>query len=128
MFSPMGSFMTELYPTVVRGVGQGLLLQRRPRHRRAVPACWWASAATRLWLGMAIAVFSLIAYGIMIIAAAASAGDEGPFIAQPGAAGRGVGDDYTAHLIFPCAVSSAYSAMRWRLVASGCSAAGCCLP
>ena len=23
MFSPMGSFMTELYPTAVRGVGQG---------------------------------------------------------------------------------------------------------
>ncbi len=37
MFSPMGTFMTELYPDRGPRRGPGLLLQCRPRHRRIVP-------------------------------------------------------------------------------------------
>ena len=36
-FSGFGSYLAELYPTRARGDRRGLLLQRRPRHRRAVP-------------------------------------------------------------------------------------------
>ena len=35
-FSGVGAFLTELYPTRLRGLGPGLLLQFRPRHRRVV--------------------------------------------------------------------------------------------
>jgi MFS family permease len=67
MFSPMGSFMTELYPTAVRGVGQGFCYNAG----RGVGALFPAAVgflAGRYGLGTAIAVFSLGAYGIMIIA------------------------------------------------------------
>ena len=37
MFSPMGPFMTELFPTAVRGVGQGFCYNVGPRHRRGFP-------------------------------------------------------------------------------------------
>ena len=36
MFSPMGPFMTELFPTAVRGVGQGFCYNVGPRYRRGV--------------------------------------------------------------------------------------------
>ncbi len=36
-FSGFGSYLSELFPTRARGHGQRLLLQRRPRVRRAVP-------------------------------------------------------------------------------------------
>ena len=36
-FSGFGSYLSELFPTRARGTGGGLLLQRRPRLRRAVP-------------------------------------------------------------------------------------------
>jgi MFS family permease len=57
MFSPMGSFMTELYPTAVRGVGQGFCYNAG----RGIGALFPA-------LTVAIAVFSLAAYGVMIVA------------------------------------------------------------
>ena len=67
MFSPMGSFMTELYPTAVRGVGQGFCYKAG----RGIGALFPAAVgflAGRLGLGAAIAVFSLGAYGLMIVA------------------------------------------------------------
>ena len=36
-FSGFGSYLAELFPTQARATGEGLLLQRRPRLRRAVP-------------------------------------------------------------------------------------------
>src|SRR3954452_11784682 len=67
MFSPMGSFMTELYPTAVRGVGQGFCYNAGRGIGALFPALV-GYLATRLGLGPAIAIFSLAAYGIMIVA------------------------------------------------------------
>lgn len=67
MFSPMGSFMTELYPTAVRGVAQGFCYNAGRGIGALFPALVGFLAA-RLGLGMAIAVFSIVAYGLMIIA------------------------------------------------------------
>jgi len=67
MFSPMGSFMTELYPTSVRGVGQGFCYNAG----RGIGALFPAAVgflAGQFGLGLAIAVFSLGAYGVMIVA------------------------------------------------------------
>ena len=67
MFSPMGPFMTELYPTAVRGVGQGFCYNAG----RGIGALFPAAVgflSERLGLGLAIALFSLGAYGLMIVA------------------------------------------------------------
>ena len=67
MFSPMGPFMTELYPTAVRGVGQGFCYNAG----RGIGALFPAAVgflAGQFGLGLAIAVFSLGAYGVMIVA------------------------------------------------------------
>lgn len=67
MFSPMGTFMTELYPTAVRGVGQGFCYNAGRGIGALFPALV-GFLSGRLGLGMAIAIFSLGAYGVMIIA------------------------------------------------------------
>ncbi len=67
MFSPMGSFMTELYPTAVRGTGQGFCYNAGRGIGALFPALVGFLSA-RVGLGPAIAVFSLVAYGIMIAA------------------------------------------------------------
>ncbi len=67
MFSPMGSFMTELYPTAVRGTGQGFCYNAG----RGIGALFPAMVgflAVRLGLTLAIALFSIAAYGVMIVA------------------------------------------------------------
>jgi MFS family permease len=67
MFSPMGTFMTELYPTAVRGVGQGFCYNAG----RGIGALFPAAVgylAGAFGLGLAIAVFSIGAYGVMIVA------------------------------------------------------------
>jgi len=67
MFSPMGSYMTELYPTAVRGTGQGFCYNAGRGLGALFPA-FVGFLAARLGLGMAIAIFSLAAYGVMIVA------------------------------------------------------------
>ncbi len=67
MFSPMGAFMTELYPTEVRGVGQGFCYNAG----RAIGALFPALVgflSDRLSLGVAIALFAFAAYGVQIAA------------------------------------------------------------
>jgi MFS family permease len=67
MFSPMGTFMTELYPTAVRGVGQGFCYNAGRGIGALFPA-FVGFLSGRLGLGLAIAIFSLGAYGVMIVA------------------------------------------------------------
>lgn len=67
MFSPMGTFMTELYPTAVRGVGQGFCYNAGRGIGALFPALV-GFLSGRLGLGTAIAIFSLGAYGVMIVA------------------------------------------------------------
>jgi MFS family permease len=68
IFSGMGAFLTELFPTRIRGSGQGFAYN----FGRGVAALnpflvGWLSAT--LPLGQSIGVFALIAYGLLIIAA-----------------------------------------------------------
>jgi len=67
MFSAMGPFMTELYPTEVRGAGQGFCYNSG----RAIGALFPTLVgflADKLGLGSAILLFAMIGYGIMLIA------------------------------------------------------------
>jgi hypothetical protein len=69
MFSAMGPFMTELYPTEVRGAGQGFCYNSG----RAIGALFPALVgflSAKLGLGGAILLFSLLAYGLMLLALA----------------------------------------------------------
>ena len=90
MFSPMGSFMTELYPTAVRGAGQGFCYNAGRGIGALFPALV-GFLATRLGLAVAIAIFSLAAYGIMIVALLLLPETRGRSLLEPGAAGGGVG-------------------------------------
>jgi len=65
-FPPMGPFMTELYPTEVRGTAQGFCYNAG----RAIGALFPAMVgflSDTMSLGTAIAVFSAIAFGVMIV-------------------------------------------------------------
>jgi MFS family permease len=65
-FPPMGPFMTELYPTAVRGTAQGFCYNAG----RAIGALFPAMVgflADTMSLGTAIAVFSALAFGVMIV-------------------------------------------------------------
>lgn len=65
-FPPMGPFMTELYPTEVRGTGQGFCYNAG----RAIGALFPTLVgflSDSFGLGVAIAVFSTFASGLMII-------------------------------------------------------------
>jgi MFS family permease len=65
-FPPMGPFMTELYPTSVRGNAQGFCYNAG----RAIGAMFpmlVGFLGERMPLGLAIAVFSVIAFGLMIV-------------------------------------------------------------
>jgi hypothetical protein len=59
--------MTELYPTSVRGVGQGFCYNAGRGIGALFPAAVGFLAA-QYGLGLAIAVFSIGAYGLMIVA------------------------------------------------------------
>ena len=67
MFSPMGSFMTELFPTEVRGAGQGFCYNVG-RGLGAVFPVMVGFLAHRFGLGPAIAGFGVIGYAVMIVA------------------------------------------------------------
>jgi MFS family permease len=65
-FPPMGPFMTELYPTEVRGTAQGFCYNAG----RAIGALFPAMVgflSDTMSLGTAIAVFSAIAFGVMVV-------------------------------------------------------------
>jgi MFS family permease len=67
MFSPMGPFMTELFPTAVRGVGQGFCYNVGRGIGALFPALVGFLAA-RLGLAAAIAIFSFCGLALMIVA------------------------------------------------------------
>jgi hypothetical protein len=60
MFSPMGPFMTKLFPTAVRGVGQGSCYNAG-RGIGAVFRVFVGVLAARLGLTAAIALFTFVA-------------------------------------------------------------------
>jgi MFS family permease len=67
MFSAMGPFMTELYPTEVRGAGQGFCYNAG----RAIGALFPALVgflSDKLGLGIAILLFAVAGYGLMLLA------------------------------------------------------------
>ncbi len=68
IFSGMGPFLTELFPTRMRGSGQGFSYN----FGRGIAALnpWFVGLlSTTLPLGQSIGVFAAIAYGILIVAA-----------------------------------------------------------
>jgi MFS family permease len=67
MFSPMGPFMTELFPTAVRGVGQGFCYNAGRGIGAVFPTLVGVLAA-RLGLAAAIATFTLSGLALMIVA------------------------------------------------------------
>jgi sugar phosphate permease len=90
-FAPMGPFMTELYPTEIRGTGQGFCYNAG----RAIGSVFMTAigfATVIMPLGTAIALFSTLAHGLMIVMllllpetrgrAIASLGSEAPGAAE----------------------------------------------
>jgi MFS family permease len=68
LFAGMGAFMTELFPTRIRGSGQGFCYN----FGRAVGATFpflIGLVAQTMSLGSAIGVFAAIAYGVVVLAA-----------------------------------------------------------
>jgi sugar phosphate permease len=65
-FPPMGPFMTELYATEVRGNAQGFCYNVGRAIGAAFPTLIGVLSET-MPLGLAIAVFSAIAFGLMIV-------------------------------------------------------------
>jgi MFS family permease len=65
-FSPMGPFMTELYPTEVRGTGQGFCYNGGRAIGSFFPAII-GYAAQVMPLGAAIALFCTLASALMIV-------------------------------------------------------------
>ena len=65
-FAPMGPFMTALYPTAIRGTGQGFCYNAG----RAIGSVFMTAigfAAAGMPLGAAIALFSTLAHTLMIV-------------------------------------------------------------
>ena len=65
-FAPMGPFMTELYPTNIRGTGQGFCYNAG----RAIGSVFMTAigfATAVMPLGTAIAVFSTLAHALMMV-------------------------------------------------------------
>ena len=65
-FAPMGPFMTELYPTSIRGAGQGFCYNAG----RAIGSVFMTAigfATAVMPLGTAIALFSTLAHVLMIV-------------------------------------------------------------
>jgi len=67
-FSGIGAFLTELYPTRLRGSGQGFCYNFGRGIGALFPFLVGALSATTS-LGNAIAVFAVLAYGLFFVAA-----------------------------------------------------------
>ncbi|MBV9457228.1 MAG: MFS transporter, partial [Bradyrhizobium sp.] len=67
MFSAMGPFMTELYPTEVRGAGQGFCYNSG-RAMGALFPTLVGFLGDKLGLGSAILLFAVMGYGVMLLA------------------------------------------------------------
>src|SRR5262249_35668190 len=65
-FPPMGPFMTELYPTAVRGTGQGFCYNAGRAIGSFFPTMV-GFVSEGMPLGTVIAVFSTVAFGVMIL-------------------------------------------------------------
>ena len=105
MFSPMGTFMTELYPTAVRGVGQGFCYNAGRGIGALFPALvgFLADTARPRHGDRDLQPGRLRPHDRR---AAAAAGNARPLAAEPGAAGRGV----AAARLHSTSVSSVYAA------------------
>jgi hypothetical protein len=68
VFSGMGSFLTELFPTRIRGSGQGFSYNMGRAIGALFPLMIGLSSQS-MGLGYAIGVFAGVAYGVMILAA-----------------------------------------------------------
>ncbi len=68
IFSGMGPFLTELFPTRMRGSGQGFAYNFG-RGIAAMNPLFVGMLSAKLPLGQSIGVFALIAYGILVTAA-----------------------------------------------------------
>jgi MFS family permease len=68
VFSGIGPFFTELFPTGVRGSGQGFSYNAGRAAGAFFPALVGLLSA-RMTLGVAIGLFSVVAYGLLVIAA-----------------------------------------------------------
>jgi len=68
IFSGMGPFLTELFPTRMRGSGQGFAYNFG-RGIAAMNPLFVGMLSAKLSLGQSIGVFALIAYGLLIVAA-----------------------------------------------------------
>jgi MFS family permease len=68
IFSGLGPFFTELFPTRMRGSGQGFAYNFG-RGIAALNPMFVGMLSAKLSLGQSIGVFALIAYGLLIIAA-----------------------------------------------------------
>jgi MFS family permease len=68
IFSGMGAFLTESYPTRIRGSGQGFAYNFG-RGIAALNPFFVGLLSTKLPLGYSIGVFALLAYGIVVITA-----------------------------------------------------------
>jgi MFS family permease len=68
IFSGMGPFLTELFPTRMRGSGQGFAYNFG-RGMAAMNPMLVGMLSAKLPLGQSIGVFALVAYGLLILAA-----------------------------------------------------------
>jgi len=68
MFSPMGPFLSELFPTAIRGTAQGFAYNAGRGIGALFPTFVGIMSGT-MPLGRAIGTFTLIAYGVMLVAA-----------------------------------------------------------
>ncbi len=68
IFSGMGPFLTELYPTRVRGSGQGFAYNFG-RGVAAVNPLLVGMLSSTVPLGQSIGVFAFVAYGLVVVAA-----------------------------------------------------------
>ncbi len=67
MFAPMGSFLTELFPTAIRGTAQGFVYNAGRGGGALFPALI-GTLAGGMGLGTAVGVFSIGAYALMFLA------------------------------------------------------------